>query len=517
MKKTLVVFFVLAFAALGQQNVRGQQIPFLSELHSRYGEFNRLYAEKRRAGANLSAVEPLRKRAEEAFKRGSIPGVLEAISEGQAILAGKKWDERQKFLASLTLETDRLVIEPNQELQVSLTRMFPASVDKTFTATPTVTFVITSGEAASKPAVATASRPPQPPLIVAEHLPIAEASSNAARRLLLPDGVYQITAQIESGGQKIGEIKREIYAIGDFSDSIRQMSATIAGFRTSSDPKVKALAPMIATPAFKLERLAQLNKSRGEGDLKPNQEIDEIASELSAIGKGRNPFTSEHGEVEHAYQSPDGKLVPYRIFVPRSYDGATAKPLVVLLHGPLGDERYFFDGLFDQEIIKGEAERRGYILVGVSGRSRFADYNGPALEDVTEVITAVVRDYKIDGSRVYLLGHSVGGFGAWMVASASPDRFAALAAVSGGPPAQGNALTALLAKVKGIPAMIVHGALDGIAPVQLSKTMSAAAEKAGLKVSYLEFPDGDHLSVVVSTFPAVMDFFDKNAKPSSSK
>ena len=103
------------------------------------------------------------------------------------------------------------------------------------------------------------------------------------------------------------------------------------------------------------------------------------------------------------------------------------------------------------------------------------------------------------------------------MASASPDRFAALAAVSGGPPVQGTALTALLAKVKGIPAMIVHGGQDGIASVQLSRTMSAAAEKAGLKVSYLEVPDGDHLSVVVSAFSAVMDFFDKNTKPSNSK
>jgi len=47
--------------------------------------------------------------------------------------------------------------------------------------------------------------------------------------------------------------------------------------------------------------------------------------------------------------------------------------------------------------------------------------------------------------------------------------------------------------------------------------MSAAAEKAGLKVSYLEVPDGDHLSVVASTFPAIMDFFEKIVKPAASK
>jgi predicted peptidase len=132
---------------------------------------------------------------------------------------------------------------------------------------------------------------------------------------------------------------------------------------------------------------------------------------------------------------------------------------------------------------------------------------------VFAVINAVTRDYKIDPSRIYLTGHSLGGFGTWLVASSRPEKFAALAAVSGGPPAGGDALTALLQRVKGVPVMVVHGAQDGIAPVQLSRAMVAAAEKAGLKVTYLEVPDGDHLSVVGFTFSAVMDFFDKNVKP----
>jgi len=52
---------------------------------------------------------------EEAFKRGDIPAILDVLGEAQAVIAGKKWDERQKFIASLTLETDRLVIEPQPD------------------------------------------------------------------------------------------------------------------------------------------------------------------------------------------------------------------------------------------------------------------------------------------------------------------------------------------------------------------------------------------------------------------
>lgn len=525
MRKPVIVLFIIAYVVGVQPRTTAQQPPFLSELFSRYEDFNRIYDEKRRAGANLTAIEPLRKRGEQAFKRGSIPGVLEVIGEAQTLLAGKKWDERQKFIASLTVETDRLVIEPNQVLQVSLTRMFPSSIEKAFTAPVTVTFAILSGEVVSVPGDAPSvlalwrARPGAlpagvpAPIIIAERLAIAETSSNAARKLLLPDGPYQVVALVESGGKEIAEIKQQVYAISDFTDSITQMSRAIASIRESTDPKVKAVAPLAATPEFQLQRLAKLNSARGEIDINAEQEIDRLEEDLSALAKGQDPFARERGEIERAYQASDGSLFPYRLYVPVSYDGTSPKPLVVMLHGVLGDERYYFSGLFDPAVIKTEADRLGWILVGTNGRGRF----GSSQEDVFEVINAVTRDYRINANRVYLTGHSIGGFAAWAVASTKPEVFAAIAAVSGGPPAQGDALPALLAKLKGTPAMIVHGARDGIAPAQLSRTMKEAAEKAGLKVNYLEIPDGDHLSVVASTFPAIMDFFQKNSKAPATK
>lgn len=517
MKQLLAGLLLIGFALNNQVSAQqtgradagaqAQQIPLLSDLFARYEEFNRLYAEKRKAGGNLSAVEPLRKRGEEAFRRGHIPGILEVLGEAQALLSGKKWDDRQRFISSLTLEVDRLVVEPNQVLQVSLTRMFQVNIDKVFTSAPTVTLTVVAGERASRSREAQAATQPT---IIAQSLPVAEAISNASRRLLLPDGAYEVVASVEAGGQKLAEIKRSVYAIGNFSDSVSQMSKTLAALKNSPDVRIKALA---ATPEFQLQRLAQSNKSRGEVDLNPNEEIDRIETELASLAKGQNPFTNARGELERAYQAPDGKLVPYRIYVPKSYDGAATKPLVVLLHGALGDERYYFSGLFDPVVIKGEAERRGYILVGVNGRGRFANYNGAALDDVFAVTDAMTRDYKIDPSRIYLAGHSTGGFGVWLAASSKPEKFAAVAAVSGGPPVQGDALASLLKPLKGLPALIAHGAQDGIVPAMLSKTMASAAEKAGLKVNYFDVPDGDHLSVVASTFPAIMDFFDKNSKP----
>src|SRR5215831_476058 len=125
MKRTASVALVslLVFCPL---NAPAQQIPFLSELLARDEAVNRLYAEKRRAGANLSGFGPIRLKGEAAFKSGNLPAVLEALCEAISMLEGKPWNERTKFESSLTLETSRTVILPNQELQVNLVRMFLA-------------------------------------------------------------------------------------------------------------------------------------------------------------------------------------------------------------------------------------------------------------------------------------------------------------------------------------------------------------------------------------------------------
>jgi pimeloyl-ACP methyl ester carboxylesterase len=509
MKRKLVALLI-ACLALCSIDVSAQQIPFLTDLLARSGAFYKLYNEKRRAGAKLDAFEPLRKRGEVQFRSGDIPGIIETLAEGSAMLQGKAWDERQRFIASLTVEADRLVLEPNQELGLSLVRIFPTNTDKAFAAQPTVTFMI-SPAGGPKGDNAKAG-PPQGPITLTARIPIGEAQAGAARKLTLADGAYTIIARIESDGQQVADITQPLYAISDFSDSLTQLAKQVAEIKSASDAKVKAVAGLVATPEFQIQRLQPLNRNRGEVPIDPVAEFDLIEARLAALARGENPFAAERGEIERAYQASDGKLIPYRLYVPQGYDGKSARPLAVLLHGSLGDERYFFSDLFDPQAVKGEAERRGYLLASVNGRGRFSGYRDLAADDPLEVAAAVMRNYQVDASRIFLAGHSMGGFGAWLVAARKPELFAALAPMSAGPPAQGDALNALLEKVKPLPALVVHGAKDGIVPPEFSKKMVEAAKKAGLQVTYLEVPDADHLTIIGASFGAVLDFFDKHAK-----
>jgi predicted esterase len=521
MKRSLIAGVLCLLLAVGPATAQSQQAPYLPELLSRSEQFNKLYSQKRLAGANLAAIDPLRQQSEAAFRAGNVRGMLEVVGHEIALLEGKQWDEKERFLASLTLEPDRLVLEPNQDLQVSLIRMFPTNIDQALTPAPTVTFEIKPDESATSDAARPLETPvalrPTAPVIIGERLAISQESTIATRRLRLPDGVYWVLARIESGGQPVAQLSRPIYAINDFTDRVSRLSSLAAVIRNSADPKVKAVAIQGATPEFQLQRLAGLNSARSDYEINAIAELDRIESLLSSLAKGLNPLTPERGELERAYRAADGKLMPYRVYVPINYDGASARPLVVLLHGALGDERSYFSGLYDPAVIKGESERRGMILAAVSGGDRFAPYQGTGQNDVFEVVQAISRDYKIDPARVYLSGHSIGATGAWAIASTRPEVFAAIAPVSGGAPVQADALGALLGRLKGTPALIIHGAKDGIAPVENSRKVFAAAQKAGLKVEYIEMPDADHTTVVGATFPAVMQFFERNSKKPAAK
>jgi len=122
-------------------------------------------------------------------------------------------------------------------------------------------------------------------------------------------------------------------------------------------------------------------------------------------------------------------------------------------------------------------------------------------------------NYAVDEGRIYLTGVSMGGAGAWRLASAYPERFAAIAPICG----VGDPSTARrLAK---IPTWVFHGAKDDLVPLQASQEMVDALREVGNAAKFTIYPDAGHDSWTPTyNNPALFDWFlnQKRQAPSVS-
>lgn len=132
---------------------------------------------------------------------------------------------------------------------------------------------------------------------------------------------------------------------------------------------------------------------------------------------------------------------PYEIYVPTSYDGTTPMPLVMLLHG-YGASAVIQEAYFQ---VQGLAESRGFIYVRPDGTTNQVGKQfwnatpaccgfGTGVDDSTylmNVIDDISNEYNIDPRRVYVMGHSNGGFMSYRMACDHADRIAAIASLAG--------------------------------------------------------------------------------------
>ncbi len=110
----------------------------------------------------------------------------------------------------------------------------------------------------------------------------------------------------------------------------------------------------------------------------------------------------------------------YYYYVPTSYDGSEAVPLLVVLHG--GGSC----GLSELLRADNKAEECGFIVVCPDYSTSFL------LPFVSGIIDQMATDYNIDTRRVYACGISMGGGSTAALVLALSDKIAAAGLVSGG-------------------------------------------------------------------------------------
>lgn len=140
----------------------------------------------------------------------------------------------------------------------------------------------------------------------------------------------------------------------------------------------------------------------------------------------------------------DGGLVavrPYGFKVPVGYDARAPTPLVILLHGfgadgaiqsgyfglsPLADDRTFL-----YAFPNGTPNARGERFWNATDACCAGSQNVDDVAYIRAIIDDVQSRYNVDPKRIFLIGHSNGGFMSYRMACELSGRIAAIATLAG--------------------------------------------------------------------------------------
>jgi predicted esterase len=422
-----------------------------------------------------------------------------------AIIRGMEWTPSRALGFGLKVTVDRSVIEPETSLEIHIGQIFKLDQLPAGPMSGTVDLVALAG---GKEATPVAALPALGPDFLTQPATIKVTIPRDA------NGNYQVhlTLKPAAGDPVLKDLN--IFVEKGFPERV----ARAAGAASSAEGALKkngdsSMLAAIATAQYHLTLYDLANS--GKIDPKRvdfDKELTEAEAEIKEISAGHNPYATRRGDFRKAYRSGvDSTLQPYRVFIPAAYDGSKAFPLVVALHGMGGDETSIFDQ-YANGAFRREAEKHSYIVVCPKGREPASMYTGSAEQDVLDVIAEIERAYKIDLDRVYMTGHSMGGFGTWSIAIDHPDLFAAIAPISGGGDPR------KMDRIARIPELVVHGDADNTVSVQRSREMVLAGKKLGIEIKYVEVPGGSHVSVAVPAFGPIFEWFDAHRrKPESAK
>jgi predicted peptidase len=212
---------------------------------------------------------------------------------------------------------------------------------------------------------------------------------------------------------------------------------------------------------------------------------------LFLLGCGRakpHQLPAGTGFIECIFQDDSGVESKFTVFIPASYDSDTAYPAILFLHGAGQTGR---DGKAQvrgglAEAIRKRPETFGFITIFPQS------HQGSWLADSSDAIRAmkilefVKSKYNVDPTRTYLTGYSMGGEGTWSIASAHPEKFAAIVPIC--PSSNLDAVN----KLKEMPCWCFQGDADAAITLNSTRKMVLALKEAGGKPIYQEYPGVGH-------------------------
>jgi len=276
-------------------------------------------------------------------------------------------------------------------------------------------------------------------------------------------------------------------------------SAEPADYRASLRDALQSLRDEADDPLFRLhfESILDVVEAGDRGRRADTENINELWETFEDVSapegpRMRAPYLNRSRPLIISWRSPtDGQVSFTWLTLPADWDPGKEYPLYVGLHGLWDVAADRLEFLTYPFLNPGTsfAYEDGYLISPWGRGNQW--YQGISEVDIWECM-AVVKDLvRVDESRQYLTGHSMGGYGAWHIALRSAETWAALGVHAGALWYGGEAeLSAAAADVlRDVPTYFVVGDADGLLSTN-QVAYELLREAGNSHLAFVTFPGG---------------------------
>jgi poly(3-hydroxybutyrate) depolymerase len=498
MRKTLATLLLLI-----PSMASAQALPNINLLSVRYNSQKTAAKADGELKAQLDEVDQA---IAEARRAGHAGEMRRQFAKGMALLNKVTWTPALDYRHSLALRSDRTVIDSSAPYRFRIEQIYRPAIELTLALTTKVSIrPRTSPARPGAPAT-----PAQPPRVLGAFdgmsRDLRESPFAVEVDLTgIADGAYLLDAEVLDETRSLGTASLGVFLHNGLDARLNALESAAA--TVAEDVRADVVYPA--------DVINNVNRGRIElGAFNVQNEIAKAAAILASARGGKDPFKGRTGDFERHYVLQGAnEIMPYRVYVPKGYAASKATPLVIALHGLGQNQDSFFDAY--SQLPPRLAEKHGFLMAAPLGYRPDGFYGSPIMggadaasrrkteyseKDVLAVVRLMKAAYNVDESRIYLMGHSMGAIGTWLLGAKYPQMWAALV------PFSGTGSPALAEAMKAVPQLVVHGDADNTVNVSGSRNMVAALKKAGADVTYIEVAGGSHTDMVVPNLPRAFEF-----------
>jgi len=229
-----------------------------------------------------------------------------------------------------------------------------------------------------------------------------------------------------------------------------------------------------------------LHEEAGDGSFRLMTK--QFAKAAAAPDQLPDPVTKVSEDWVDLYEPHVDGEMSYRLMKPMVFDSNKRYPVIVSLHGGGGRGADNRKQLRDWNKILADKQRRSdhpcYVLAPQTTRL----WNASDLKNIKRVIAALP---SVDMDRIYILGHSMGGHGTYILIQIDSSYFAAAAPSAGsGLHKTGEFIDASL--IKDLPIWSFHGDKDKICPIERDQKLFAEMKKLGGNMKFTTWAGDRH-------------------------